>query len=129
GYVLYRRPLDSLFQVDEPLLTSAIVPGTEYVDTLYKSLADTAHVVYFYRIKAIDSSRTLSEPATFPAVSVTPSPAPIRLEFTAPDFSGREGDSATVTVHRLGNPARAVTVRWALSDSAAPAGTPSGTLA
>jgi hypothetical protein len=120
GYILYRRPIDSIGNVIETPLTNTLVRSTSYIDTLYKSLPDTAAITYVYRLEAMDAEGNHSSSALLTPVHVTAASSPISIEFTQTEFAGREGvGTLSSMVRRLGPSNRTVTVKWNLQDSTA----------
>ncbi|GEM_PF-4583044 len=120
GYILYRRPIDSIGNVIESPLTNTLVRGNAFRDTLWKSLSDTSDITYVYRLEAMDAEGNHSPSAILNPVHVAASAFPIRLQFTRADYAAAEGDGSVVAmVRRLGPVDRAVTVKWILGDSTA----------
>lgn len=120
GYILFRKPSDSLSAILEIPLHNNLIRGREYRDTLYESLPDTAEITYVYKLLAVDVDGNRSMPAVFTPLQVPASAHPIRIRFAAPAYPVREGDSAAVAwIRRIGPANRPVKVRWELRDSTA----------
>lgn len=120
GYVLYRKPIEALGAVVETPLRDRLIPGTTWRDTLWRSIPDTLDVTWIYRLVAMDSEGNASPGAVISPVHIAPAADPVRLGFTQPRYTGREGQGLVAAwVRRSGSLDRPVTVKWQLSDSTA----------
>lgn len=120
GYILFRKPSDSLSAILEIPLHNNLLRGREYRDTLYRSLPDTAEITFVYKLLAVDVDGNRSMPAVFTPLQVPASARPIRIRFSATAYPAREGDSAAVAwISRSGPSDRPLKVSWELRDSTA----------